>query len=565
MLLREDRGETMTWWRRRSRRAPASVDLRHLVDRIPDVVILAIDADLRILEVTGGLSWRLRRKLPDLVGRQVTELGGDGQFTPWLSAYHRALDGSHEHFEIASSDGAGRFAVDIAPLHDPGDDAVAIVVIRDVQEQRAAAEALASSTSRAEAILGALHEGVLVRDGHGVLVESNEAFNRMFDFDPEGDVDAAHWKDLPLVRPDGTELPQSERPGAAVHEDGHARIGLPIGVPRDDGTTQWLRINIVPFIGPDGLRWTVTTMVDETERRAAERLNELAHNRLSSLLENSSELVSVLDRTTSAHLWVNSAWVRILGWDPREQTLEQRVANCHPDDLETARDLIAEVAETPGLSHRFSLRFRHADGSWRHFEATFTNLVEDEAVGGIVMNAHDVTERVHAAAALADMAMHDGLTGLPNRRLVLDRIGQALEEQRRSGATVAVLFMDLDDFKAVNDSHGHAAGDQLLVTVGNRLAASVRAIDTVGRIGGDEFVIVAVLSDGTGAESVARHIEDALHEPITIGDDIVVNIDASVGLVLSEPNDPRSATELLTGADQAMYELKRRRRLRIVN
>jgi diguanylate cyclase (GGDEF)-like protein len=163
------------------------------------------------------------------------------------------------------------------------------------------------------------------------------------------------------------------------------------------------------------------------------------------------------------------------------------------------------------------------------------------------------------------MAMHDGLTGLPNRRLVLDRIGQALEEQRREGSAVAVLYMDLDDFKAVNDSHGHAAGDQLLVTVGHRLAGSVRAIDTVGRIGGDEFVIVAVLSDGVGASSIARHIEDALREPITIGDDIVVHVDASVGMVLSEPDDPRSATELLSGADEAMYELKRRRRLRIVN
>jgi diguanylate cyclase (GGDEF)-like protein/PAS domain S-box-containing protein len=555
----------MTWWRRRSYRVPARVDLRHLVDCIPDVVILAIDADLRILDVTGGLSWRLQRRLPDLVGRRVTELGTEGQFAPWLDAYDRALAGSHEHFEAASTDGESRFAVDIAPLHQPGDEAVAMVVIRDVREQRAATEALASTTSRAEAILGALHEGVLVRDGRGVLIESNQAFNRMFDFDPAGDFDATLWNELPIVRLDGTEMPRAERPGAAVLQDGLARIGIPVGVPKDDGTTQWLRINIVPFVGPDGLRWTVTTMVDETERRAAERFTELAHNRLSALLENSSELVSVLDPSTGAHVWVNAAWKRLLGWDPRALTSEERIATCHPDDLDLARRTVEEVARESGSSGQLAVRFRHSDGSWRHFEATYTNLIDDEAIGGIVVNAHDVTDRVNAAAALADMAMHDGLTGLPNRRLVLDRIGQALEEQRRSGAVVAVLFMDLDDFKAVNDSHGHAAGDQLLVTVGARLVASVRAIDTVARLGGDEFVIVAVLSDGTGAESVARHIEEALREPIKIGDDIIVHIDASVGLVLSEPNDQRSATELLTAADEAMYELKRRRRLRIVN
>jgi len=181
------------------------------------------------------------------------------------------------------------------------------------------------------------------------------------------------------------------------------------------------------------------------------------------------------------------------------------------------------------------------------------------------LNLHDITDRVEAADELAQLALHDILTGLPNRRLVLDRICLALEEQRRDGTTVAVLYLDLDDFKAVNDTYGHVVGDRFLVAIGQRLSGAVRAVDTVGRMGGDEFVVLATLDGPEGAASVLRHIEHALREPVTLDGGVVLPVKASVGMVTSDPDSARTADDLLKGADDAMYELKRRRRLRQVN
>jgi diguanylate cyclase (GGDEF)-like protein/PAS domain S-box-containing protein len=322
---------------------------------------------------------------------------------------------------------------------------------------------------------------------------------------------------------------------------------------------------VVPFDGPDGERWTVTTMVDETDRLDAEHQLSLAHDRLRALLERSSELVSIVQVPAGAHVWDNGAWLRLLGWNPSQLSPDELRDRLHPDDLLATRCALREVRAAEGSVRQVEMRIRHADGSWRHFEGTYTNLESHEAIGGIILNLHDITDRAEAAEELARMALHDVLTGLPNRRLVLDRIGLALEEQRREGTTVAVLYLDLDDFKAVNDSHGHAVGDRILVTIAQRLSESVRAIDTVGRMGGDEFVVIAALDEADGTTSIARHIEDALREPATLDDGVVVPLRASMGMVISEPGSPRTAEELLKGADDAMYAFKRHRHLRAVD
>lgn len=244
----------------------------------------------------------------------------------------------------------------------------------------------------------------------------------------------------------------------------------------------------------------------------------------------------------------------LFGWRADELEAGQVFALVHPDDRPLAEEAFANTARTPGLRIPIELRIAQRAGGYRYVEVVANNLMDDPAVGGVVVYLHDLTERRILEQELAYRALHDGLTGLANRGLFFDRLGHALRRASRSGSPLAVLFVDIDDFKAVNDGFSHAAGDELLVSVAARLLHSVRPGDTVARLGGDEFVVVCEdLNDGAGALVVAERVLEALRSPYNLsGRD--VGITASVGIRVS-----RGAAEpeqLVRDADQAMYAAK---------
>jgi diguanylate cyclase (GGDEF)-like protein len=181
----------------------------------------------------------------------------------------------------------------------------------------------------------------------------------------------------------------------------------------------------------------------------------------------------------------------------------------------------------------------------------------DGALIGAVLAMDDVTERRAMEERLRTAALHDGLTGLPNRSLLADRLEQALLEARRSGTRIAVLYCDLDGFKSVNDGFGHTTGDQVLVAAAARLSATLRPGDTVARLGGDEFVLMCPrVEDAADAAVIAERVTAAMAAPVpTPAGDQQVGI--SVGLVLSQPDS--TPETLLTAADEAMYAVKRHR------
>jgi diguanylate cyclase (GGDEF)-like protein/PAS domain S-box-containing protein len=220
----------------------------------------------------------------------------------------------------------------------------------------------------------------------------------------------------------------------------------------------------------------------------------------------------------------------------------------HEDD----RDVLQE-AKHHGRPHGIVFRVADHAGSWRHLEAHVSDLRADKHVKSIVFNARDVTERVKLEEELTQQAFHDGLTGLPNRALFRDRLDQALARSDRSGDALAVLLLDLDGFKQVNDSLGHDAGDQLLVLTAERLAGVVRPSDTVARLGGDEFAVLLEAANETTAVSLAQRILEQLDEVVTIaGHDLVVA--GSIGVALHERGS--AAEHLLRDADVAMYAAK---------
>ncbi len=209
----------------------------------------------------------------------------------------------------------------------------------------------------------------------------------------------------------------------------------------------------------------------------------------------------------------------------------------------------------PPSSSQLELQARRFDGTEFPVEVTLTPLVSEK--GTLICAAiRDETERKHAADALAHRASHDALTGLPNRALFLDRLDHALDRARRSRRTLAVMFLDLDDFKLVNDTRGHDVGDLLLVALTPRLRAALRPGDTIARFGGDEFVVLCEeLADAEDAQLVANRIAEACHGPVMIGDrEHAVTV--SIGVVVVSDPDAATPSRVLRDADAAMYRAK---------
>jgi diguanylate cyclase (GGDEF)-like protein/PAS domain S-box-containing protein len=291
-----------------------------------------------------------------------------------------------------------------------------------------------------------------------------------------------------------------------------------------------------------------------TEREAALR----SEARLSSLIKHASDVVCIVGRDAVVH-FMSPSVRRMFGYLPEELLESELIELVHPDDAQRVRAFIAATAaQAPGQPSTAEFRIRHADERFRDVEVLATNLLDDEEIDGIVLNLRDVSERKSFQAELEHQAFHDTLTELPNRALFRNRVEHALASQRRNGRPVAVLFLDIDDFKNVNDSLGHAAGDEVLQEVGRRLDDCMRPVDTAARLGGDEFaVLLHEVESELHSVEIAQRLMSVLGASIALGGR-AVSVAASVGIAFSDQGmvSPRDADELLRNADAAMYMAK---------
>jgi diguanylate cyclase (GGDEF)-like protein/PAS domain S-box-containing protein len=273
------------------------------------------------------------------------------------------------------------------------------------------------------------------------------------------------------------------------------------------------------------------------------------------VLDNVADLIVALDADGNAS-YVSPSAGEILGLQPAELTGGRALDAVHPADQEMAAALVGQAISIPGHRVNGELRVLTADGAIRLLAGSATSLEGDHGDAAVVIALHDITERKRLEDELAHRAMHDAMTGLPNRALIRDRCDQMLARALWSGNSAAALSIDLDGFNDVNDTLGHAAGDALLVAVAARLATAIRASDTVGRIGGDEFVVLTEDDwTGPGPELVAERVLELLREPFNLeaAGDVPILMTASVGIA----EGPRAAAEdLLRDADVAMYRAK---------
>jgi diguanylate cyclase (GGDEF)-like protein/PAS domain S-box-containing protein len=290
-------------------------------------------------------------------------------------------------------------------------------------------------------------------------------------------------------------------------------------------------------------------LTEELVRRQSEA-------RFASLVQHSSDLITVLapDATIA---YQSPAIEKVLGFTP-EEVVGRRI-----DELVDANDgsrllrLIADGADVPVASQTLECALAHKDGTTRQFEVLFTNLTHDEHVGGIVLNSRDVSERKAFERQLAHQAFHDPVTGLPNRALFVERVRHAIARSRREQRGLGIVFVDLDDFKIINDSLGHAAGDEVLTQVAQRLALSIRASDTAARFGGDEFAVLLEDIEGVQeAADAAERIMEAVSAPLTAAHK-ELSVRCSLGIAIAAEDGTADADELIRDADAAMYIAKR--------
>jgi diguanylate cyclase (GGDEF)-like protein/PAS domain S-box-containing protein len=294
-------------------------------------------------------------------------------------------------------------------------------------------------------------------------------------------------------------------------------------------------------------------LVRETAQLSAEVHRRRGEARLGALVRHSSDVITILDRDATV-AYQSPSIEAILGYDA-DTLLGQRFATLVSESDRTRfAQAVATVGEDP---QAFECSLEHRDGTVRHFEILLTNLIDEEAVGGILLNARDVSERKAFEAELTHQAFHDTVTGLANRAMFTERVRQAIARGRREDGNLAVLFFDLDDFKTVNDSLGHAAGDDVLREVARRLDDSIRGADTAARFGGDEFaVLLEDVADSQDAADVAQRVLEMLSRPIEAGHR-EVSVGASIGISVALTGDPRGAEDLVRDADAAMYIAKR--------
>ncbi|WP_343864751.1 diguanylate cyclase domain-containing protein [Caenispirillum bisanense] len=428
------------------------------------------------------------------------------------------------------------------------DPALLARTLRHAMERHAAERQVRESEERFRALVEMSPDAILLIGDSGVIFANPSAL-RLF-----GRSRRQHLEGMPvdslLAGPGGPVLAAAV---AAALASGSAATTAEYQLVDLDGRPLDAEASVAP-VGFGGRRAAQLIVRDIGPRRAREREQRLAQ----AVFQTTAEAMCITDAATRI-IAVNRAFTETTGYGPAD------ILGRTPAALSSGRhdslfysgmwDCLQETGHWRG-----EVWNRRADGELYVQRLTISQISDDDGtVTNYVGVFSDITAEKEATAALKQAATHDALTGLPNRALMQDRLGQALARTARDGSGLAVLFIDLDGFKPVNDTFGHLAGDMLLQGVAQRLRGCVRDSDTVARVGGDEFVVVSL---GSGSPEAAATVADKLLAALTppfalgIGE---ASIGASIGIALAsgrEPEQPVPAQALLDAADHAMYEAK---------
>ncbi len=418
---------------------------------------------------------------------------------------------------------------------------------------------------RLEALLDSVGVGVVVFGLDGRVESANLRAREVFNFPVVWeDTGGMYNTDLEVVDEEGRRLGPGEFPAVRALESGETQANVLIGaraVGRERIT--WVLCGAQQIRDPEtsAVTGVICTLVDVTEQRASQEAIRASEERFRLFAENAADLIYRIGLEPLRFEYLNPAITSILGYtrDDFYRNPNLVFELVHPDDVDAARAHLADVATA---SDPLVIRMTRRDGAIIHTEHRMVPVIELGTLVAIEGIVRDVTALKNAEADLNRLALHDSLTGLPNRAHLLDRLDRALARDRRDPSVLAVLYIDVDRFKVVNDNLGHDVGDQLLGVVGRRIQEALRPFDFVARLGGDEFAAVLFeLHDEQEAIRVAERVLAAVAGPVDLGQGEMIAT-VSIGVAYDDFGRTTSA-ELLRRSDLAMYTAKDRGRARV--
>ncbi len=429
----------------------------------------------------------------------------------------------------------------------------AIVTVQDINERKLAQDALRLVLTKYKTLFESFPLGIAVADASGQIREANEKAQRLLGL--QGDklglrrIDGSEWR---ILRPDGSPMPPEEFASVRAQKERRLIAGVEMGVAKPSGEMAWLRVTAAPLPSVDD--GVVIAFDDITERLQTDR-----DLRIAATVFEAQEGMLVTD-ANNIILRVNHAFCATTGYSQEEvvgKTPRFFQSGRHDRDFYVA--MWERISRTGGWQGEVWNRRKNGEiyPEWLTITA-----VKDRAgaITNFIGTHTDITQRKAAENEIRNLAYYDPLTQLPNRRLLMDRLQQTLANSARSQRQGALLFIDLDNFKTLNDTHGHEVGDRLLQQVAQRLNACVREVDTVARLGGDEFVVM-LQGLGTQAEEsanaariVGEKVRESLTQPYQLNG-LTHRSTPSIGVVLFG-GQAETIDELLRHADIAMYQAK---------
>jgi len=420
----------------------------------------------------------------------------------------------------------------------------------DITERKQVEDALLESQARYRSIVETGGAGVITGDLNGNITFVNESFCKILGYS-QGELVGKPFADF--LHPDDKAMVLEEfAEGLATPEVGYQ---LEFRAIHKDGHTVWIHPSVAPVFHKNVLSAGTAIVFDITERKRLEETIKKSEERYRTILEEIQDNYFEAD-FTGRLTFVNDAMCHTLGYSKKELIGMNYRVFAAKEDVEVVYRDFNRVYKTGETIKSLSYKFIQKNGTVGFGELSISAIKNEEgeviAFRGI---ARDVTERQRLEQELADIATHDFLTGLPNRVLLRDRLNVELEHAKRNATNLAVMMLDLDRFKVVNDTFGHSIGDKLLKAAGGHLSDFVRKSDTVARVGGDEFlVLLPKITKIEDATKVAQKILGAFRKPFVI-DSYQIRATTSIGIAIY-PEDGEDADDLIANADTAMYWVK---------
>lgn len=422
-----------------------------------------------------------------------------------------------------------------------------VINLRDTGDHQESASQLEAGAAYYRALVQQTSDLTTIIDIDGTIRYDSPAKVRMFGYGPGGLIGRNSRE---FIHPD--DLDDMLAGFQESLANGVKKTTMAYRFRHADGSWRWLESVADNLLANPEVAGVVISSRDVTEQRLTEEALRQAY--LTTLIRHATDVVTVLDRNHAIR-YASPSVETVLGYAPALCVGLMAVDIFHPADRDVVLSMLGRLSSEERSVVRFEARAKHQIRGWRWLEVAATNLVDEPGIKGIVVNARDITDRRELEQRLAHEATHDALTGLPNRSLFIKRLRQRMRPAMRKGEHAAVLFVDLDDFKLINDSLGHAAGDALLQVAGQRIQGQLKRSDVVSRFGGDEFTVL-VNHNGVEADAVrvAEGIMAAIHLPVTVNGQ-ETRLRASIGIAVSTPDlsDPH---ELLRAADTALYRAK---------